>query len=85
VYARSVNTTQFGAVVTGADLNDLDESSFQCLRNAVYTHSVIVIKSQHNLLPAKQFEFVHRFDPDAKPSHGFGYGKSTAELGNLGV
>jgi hypothetical protein len=71
--------------VTGADLNDLDEESFQTLRSAVYTHSVIVINGQHNLRPAKQFEFVHRFDPDANPSHGFGYGKSTAELGNLGV
>lgn len=80
-----INTSQFGAVVSGVDLNNLDEESFQILREAVYTHSVIVIKDQHNLVPAKQFELVHRFDPDANPSHGFGYGKSTNELGNLGV
>jgi alpha-ketoglutarate-dependent taurine dioxygenase len=76
---------QFGAIISGVDLNNLDEEAFQKLREAVYTHSVIVLKGQKDLSPAKQFDFVHRFDPDANPAHGFGYGKSTKELGNLGV
>jgi hypothetical protein len=64
----------------------LDEESFQVVRKAVYTHGVVVIKEQHDLLPAKQFEFVKRFDPETNPKHGFGSGKSVKELGDaLGV
>ncbi|EXJ84219.1 hypothetical protein A1O3_04886 [Capronia epimyces CBS 606.96] len=80
----SDKSTNFGAVITGVDLNDLDDKSFAVLREAVYTHSVVVIEGQENLLPANQFGFVQRFDPDASPQHGFGYGKSTKELGKLG-
>jgi hypothetical protein len=63
----------------------LDDESFAKLREAVYTHSVVIIQGQKDLLPAEQFDFVRRFDPDTRPAHGFGYGKGTKELGNLGV
>ncbi len=76
---------KFGAIVEGADLNNLDDESFAILREAIYTHSVVVIHGQEGLLPAKQFDFVRRFDLDSTPQHGFGYGKGTKELGNLGV
>jgi hypothetical protein len=79
------DSRQFGAIMTGADLNNFDDEVFEKLREAVYTYSVVIIKGQQDLLPSKQFDFVHRFDPDANPTHGFGYGKSTKELGNLGV
>lgn len=82
---HSPNLRKFGAVVKGVDLNDLDDESFQILRNALYTHSVLVLESLKDFPPVKQFELVHRFDPDANPTHGMGYGKSTKELGNLGV
>lgn len=67
------------------DLNNLDDDTFAAVREAVYKNSVVVLKNQHDLHPAKQFEFVSRFDPDAKPTHGFGYDKGVKELGNLGV
>ena len=72
-------------MITGADLSNLGEQAFQKLREAVYTHNVAVLKDQGELLPAKQFEFVHRFDPDSNPKHGFGTGKGVKELGDLGV
>lgn len=76
---------KFGATVTGADLGNLDEATFQTLREAVYKHSLIVLKNQHDLYPAKQFELIQRFDPDAKSQHGFGAGKGSKLVGFLGV
>ena len=76
---------QFGASVRGVDLNNLNEADFLALKKALYTHSVLVIKDQHDLLPAKQFDLNARFDPDAQPTHGLGYGKTLKELGNLAV
>ncbi|KAJ9622507.1 hypothetical protein H2204_011520 [Knufia peltigerae] len=75
---------KFGATVTGADLGNLDEATFQTLREAVYKHSLIVLKNQHDLYPAKQFELIQRFDPDAKSQHGFGAGKGSKLVGFLG-
>lgn len=63
----------------------MDELSFQTLRAAIYTHGIVVIKDQQDLLPVKQFEFTRRFDPEAQSKHGFGTDKSSKELGNLGV
>jgi hypothetical protein len=64
----------------------LDEESFQAVREEVYIHGVVVVKGQQDLLPAKQFEFVKRFDPTTNPKHGFGSGKRVKELGDaLGV
>jgi len=42
------------------------------LRETIYVHQVVVIKGQHDLVPAKQFEFLHRMDPNAEPVHGTG-------------
>ncbi|KIW49080.1 hypothetical protein, variant 2 [Exophiala xenobiotica] len=74
----------FGATVTGADLNSLDESSFQALRQAVYEHGVVVVKAQHDLIPAKQSDLIKRFDPEARAQHGFGAGKGSKLVGFLG-
>ena len=71
--------------MTGADLNNLDESSFQALRQAVYEHGVVVVKHQHDLIPAKQSALIKRFDPDARAQHGFGAGKGSKLVGFLGV
>ncbi|KAK4502666.1 hypothetical protein PRZ48_006092 [Zasmidium cellare] len=73
---------QIGAHITGIDLNDVDETSFATLRHAVYTHNVVIVKHQDNLLPSKQFELIKRFDPGATPKHGFGNGEKLKELGN---
>ncbi|KUJ07214.1 Clavaminate synthase-like protein [Mollisia scopiformis] len=62
----------YGAIVTGLDLKNLDDASFKALEDAIYTHKVVVVKDQQDLVPLKQFELIHRFDPDTKPVHGFG-------------
>lgn len=64
----------------------MSEEDFQVIRNAIYTHKVVVVKGQHDLVPLKQFEFVHRLDPDAQRVHGFDTKDVTDEtIGVLGV
>ncbi|KAK4863983.1 hypothetical protein LT330_010193 [Penicillium expansum] len=75
----------FGATITGVDLNNLSDEDFQIVRNAIYTHKVVVVKGQDDLVPLKQFEFVHRLDPDAEGVHGFDTKDVTDEtIGVLG-
>ncbi|KAH8703778.1 alpha-ketoglutarate dependent xanthine dioxygenase [Talaromyces proteolyticus] len=62
---------KFGAIVTGADLNNLSDVEFRLIQEAIYIHKVIIVKGQHNLDPVNQFNFVHRLDPGAKEVHGF--------------
>ncbi|KAI1373805.1 hypothetical protein F4677DRAFT_189645 [Hypoxylon crocopeplum] len=61
----------FGATITGVDLNDLDEPSFQAIREAIYRHNVVVVRDQHALHPTKQFEFMSRLDPAAPAKHSW--------------
>lgn len=64
----------------------MSDEDFQVIRNAIYTHKVVVVKEQHDLVPLKQFEFVHRLDPDAQKMHGFDTKDVTDEtIGVLGV
>ena len=69
--------------MTGTDLNNLDDDSLKILREAIYTHKVIVVKGQQELIPAKQFEFVCRLDPDAAPVHGIGTPKQFKATGGV--
>lgn len=56
------------------------------IREAIYVHKVVIVKGQRNLLPIKQFELVHRLDPDAEAVHGFATKDVTDETtGVLGV
>lgn len=64
----------------------MSDEDFQIVRNAIYTHKVVVVKGQDDLVPLKQFEFVHRLDPDAEGVHGFDTKDVTDEtIGVLGV
>ncbi|KAL2828963.1 hypothetical protein BDW59DRAFT_178627 [Aspergillus cavernicola] len=65
------SNAKFGATVTGVDLNHLSNEDFDVIRQAIYTHKVVIVKDQHDLLPVKQFDFVYRLDPDAEEVHGF--------------
>lgn len=67
-----LTSQQFGASITGVDLNEVDDATFEQLRQAIYEHQLVIIRDQRALLPLKHFEFVHRFDPEAKPVHGHG-------------
>jgi alpha-ketoglutarate-dependent taurine dioxygenase len=82
----SGSNAKFGATITGVDLNHLSEEDFQTIRSAIYVHKVVVVKGQRDLLPAKQFDFVHRLDPAADRVHGFDTDDVTDETsGVLGV
>ncbi|KAL5343004.1 alpha-ketoglutarate dependent xanthine dioxygenase [Aspergillus crustosus] len=69
----------FGAIITGSDLNNLDELTFQTIREAIYTHNVVIIKGQQDKLPINQFNFVQRLDSEAHIEHGWGTTKEAEE------
>jgi xanthine dioxygenase len=60
-----------GAVITRVDINNLTDADFDVIRNALYTHQVIVLKGQAAATPKAQFELTNRFDPTCT-SYGHG-------------
>ena len=62
----------FGAAVTGLDLNGISTADVNTLRRAIWTHKVLVIKGQKDLDPKKHWELVTRLDPDAPQIHSHG-------------
>ncbi|EED21411.1 conserved hypothetical protein [Talaromyces stipitatus ATCC 10500] len=62
----------FGAFVTGVDLNDVSDDDLDRLKAAVWRHKVVIIKDQSNLDPKKQWELITRLDPKAKDGHSHG-------------
>ncbi|KAI0010597.1 Clavaminate synthase-like protein [Xylariaceae sp. FL0662B] len=73
----------FGAIVTELDLNDISDADVQHLSEAIWTHKVVVVKGQKDLPPAKQWELVTRFDPNATQVHSHGNIKSFNKTGGL--
>lgn len=69
------HSSGFGAEISDIDLNDMDQSTFEALERALYTHKLLLVRGQKDLLPSKQLELVMRFDPLAKPVHGHGTAK----------
>ncbi|KAH7034554.1 alpha-ketoglutarate dependent xanthine dioxygenase [Microdochium trichocladiopsis] len=63
----------FGAVVPNANLENLTDADFEVIREALYTHQVVVFKNQQGLSPKAQFELTRRFDPSAT---SYGHGKT---------
>ncbi|KAJ4300250.1 Alpha-ketoglutarate-dependent xanthine dioxygenase xan-1 [Collariella sp. IMI 366227] len=62
----------FGAVVTGIDVENLTDSDFTLLHTALFTHQVLILKNQSHVTPHAQYLLTHRFDPLAAPSYGHG-------------
>ncbi|EAA35204.1 Clavaminate synthase-like protein [Neurospora crassa] len=62
----------FGATVSGVDIENLTDRDFAILRTALFTHQVLVIKSQSHVSPRAQYELTQRFDPLAAPLYGHG-------------
>ncbi|KAJ5993239.1 hypothetical protein N7451_008963 [Penicillium sp. IBT 35674x] len=62
----------FGACVTGVDLNTLSDEDVDRLKAAIWRHKVIVVKAQHNLDPKNQWDLVTRLDPNARDGHSHG-------------
>jgi xanthine dioxygenase len=73
----------FGATVTGIDLNNLVDEDVTRLKEATHKYKVIVIKNQHNLEPIKHWELVTRLDPTAKQVHGHGTVKDFKKTGGF--
>ncbi|KKY16032.1 putative alpha-ketoglutarate dependent xanthine dioxygenase [Diplodia seriata] len=63
----------FGAVVTGLDLENMSDADFDFLHDALYRNSVVVVKTSPQLSPKAQYELTQRFDPS---SSNYGHGKT---------
>ncbi|KAK8193865.1 taurine catabolism dioxygenase [Phyllosticta capitalensis] len=63
----------FGAVVTGLDVEKLSDEDFDFLRDALYKNSIVVVKSTPTLSPKAQYELTRRFDPSVST---YGHGKT---------
>ncbi|KAK3688409.1 hypothetical protein B0T22DRAFT_459359 [Podospora appendiculata] len=62
----------FGASVTGIDIENLTDDDFALIRSALFNHQVVVFKNQSHVSPKAQFELTQRFDPAAT---SYGHGK----------
>lgn len=62
----------FGATITGIDINDISDTDLEELRAATHEHQLIVIRGQQDLDPVKHWELVSRLDPEAPQVHGHG-------------
>ncbi|KAI1406818.1 Clavaminate synthase-like protein [Hypoxylon sp. FL1857] len=63
----------FGAIVRNVDIEHLTDSDFSIIRNALFTHQVLVFRDQGGTSPKAQFELTQRFDPAAT---SYGHGKT---------
>ncbi|OTB01567.1 hypothetical protein M426DRAFT_323329 [Hypoxylon sp. CI-4A] len=73
----------YGAVVTGLDLSDINDADVRHLSDAIWTHKVVVVKGQKDLAPIKQWELVTRFDPNAPQVHSHGDIKTFNNKGGI--
>lgn len=63
----------FGAIATNIDINHLSSQDWKTLHDALYHHSVLVLKNQAHATPKAQYELIQRFDPT---SISYGHGKT---------
>src|SRR5438045_9047887 len=73
----------FGATISGVDLNDISDEDVQAIKNAAHKYRLVVIKSQNGLDPIKHWEFVTRLDPGAKQVHSHGTAKDFTKHGGV--
>lgn len=69
----STSKVDFGAQIDNVDLENLSDSDFEIIRNALYTSHVLVLKNQAGVSPKAQYELTKRFDP---ASESYGHGKT---------
>ncbi|KAK5724728.1 hypothetical protein LTR15_004775 [Elasticomyces elasticus] len=74
---------QLGANIAGLDLNNISDTDVQHLKDAVWTHKVVIVKGQKDLDPKKQWELVTRFDPEAPQVHSHGDVKTFQNKGGM--
>jgi hypothetical protein len=73
----------FGATITGLDLNVISDEDLMTLKDAIYKYQLVVIKGQHNLDPVKHWELITRLDPTAPQVHGHGTVKEFQKSGGM--
>ncbi|TDZ40448.1 putative dioxygenase [Colletotrichum spinosum] len=66
------SAVDFGAVVSNADIENLSDADFDVIREALFTHQVLVFKNQSHVSPKAQYEMTQKFDPEAAASYGHG-------------
>lgn len=69
----ATSKVNFGVQVNNVNLETLTDSDFDQIRNALYTHSVVVLKNQQGLSPLAQYTLTKKFDPSAET---YGHGKT---------
>ncbi|KAK8190975.1 alpha-ketoglutarate dependent dioxygenase [Phyllosticta capitalensis] len=57
--------SNFGAVITDLDLNNVDDNTIAQLRDEIWKNKMVVVKNQRALEPRKQWELMKRLDPAA--------------------
>ncbi|KAK4179213.1 hypothetical protein QBC36DRAFT_323031 [Triangularia setosa] len=67
------STINFGATVTGIDIENLTDADFAIICEALFTHQVLIFKGQSHVTPRTQYELTNRFDPAAT---SYGHGKT---------
>ncbi|KAK8065421.1 alpha-ketoglutarate dependent xanthine dioxygenase [Apiospora hydei] len=60
------------ASVSNVDIEHLTDVDFAAIREALFTHQVLVFKNQSHVTPKAQYELTHRFDPAAASKYGHG-------------
>jgi xanthine dioxygenase len=73
----------FGATITGLDLNNISEEDLEALKVAIHKYQLVMIKDQHKLDPEKHWELVSRLDPTAPQVHGHGTVKEFQKTGGM--
>ncbi|TDZ54376.1 putative dioxygenase [Colletotrichum trifolii] len=66
------SAVDFGAVVSNADIENLSDADFDVIREALFTHQVLVFQNQSHVSPKAQYEMTQKFDPEAAASYGHG-------------
>jgi len=64
-YAHSA--VDFGVEINGLNVENLSNSDFEAIRNALYTSHVVVIRNQAGVSPRAQYELTKRFDSISSP------------------
>ncbi|RSL42601.1 hypothetical protein CEP53_012108 [Fusarium sp. AF-6] len=72
ITAPAGSAIDFGATVSNIDVENITDADFDVIREALFTHQVLVFKNQSHLSPKAQYEITQRFDPEATGSYGHG-------------
>jgi xanthine dioxygenase len=73
IVAPAGSEINFGVEIENVNLENLSDSDFAIIHDALYNHQVVVLKNQSSLSPKAQFLLTQRFDSEAT---SYGHGKT---------